>query len=51
MITAAQYLSEGTLPEAVQYFVTITKMVTLDDKIITAVIIVAVVVRRPVGMG
>ena len=51
MISTAQYLAERTLPEAVQYFVTVTKMVTLNDKIITAVIIVAVVVRRSLGMG
>jgi hypothetical protein len=51
MISTAQYLAERTLPKAVQYFVAVTKMVTLDDKIITAVIIVAVVVRRFVGVG
>lgn len=51
MISTTQYLAERTLSEAVHYFVTITKMVTLDDKIVTAVIIVAVVVRRSVGMG
>jgi hypothetical protein len=51
MISTAQYLAERTLPEAVHYFVTVTKMVTLDNKIITAVIIVAVVVRWSVGMS
>ena len=51
MISTAQYLTERTFPEAVHYFVTVTKMVTLNDKVITAVIIVAVVVRRSVGMG
>jgi len=51
MISAAQDLAKGTLPEAVLYFVTVTKMITLDDKIITAVIVVAVVVCRSVGMG
>lgn len=51
MVSTAQYLAERTLPEAVQYFVTVTEMVTLNDKIITAVIIVTVVVRRFVGMG
>ena len=51
MISTAQYLAERTLPKSIQNFVTVTKMVTLDDKIITAVIIVAIVVRRSVGMG
>jgi len=51
MISTAQYLAERTLAEGVQYFVTVTKMVTLNDKIITTVIIIAVVVRRSVGMG
>ena len=51
MVPAAQYLAKRTLPEAVHDFVTVTEMVTVDDKIITAVIIIAVVIGRPLGMG
>ena len=51
MVSTAQYLAERTFPKAVQYFVTVTKMVTLDDKIITTVIVVAVVICGSVGMG
>ena len=44
MVSAAQHLSKGTLPEAVHDFVTVTKMVPVDDKIIAPIIVIAVVV-------
>ena len=51
MVSAAQYLAEGTLPEAVHDFVTVAEMITVNNKIITAVIIIAVVVRQPFRMS
>ena len=51
MISAAQYLTEGTLPETVHDFVTVTKLVPVHDKIVAAIIVIAVVVRRFVRVG
>ena len=51
MISAAQHLAEGTLPEAVHDFVTVTKMVPVDDKIVTPIIIIAIIIRRPVRVS
>jgi hypothetical protein len=51
MISTAQYLAEGTFPEAVHNLVTVTEMITVDDEIVTAVIVIPVIVRRPVRMG
>jgi hypothetical protein len=45
MISAAQYLTKGPLPEAARDFVTVTEMVMVDDKIVATVIVIAVVVR------
>ncbi len=46
MISAAQYLTKGPLPKAVHDFVTVTEMVMINYKIVTAVVVVAVVIRR-----
>jgi hypothetical protein len=51
VISAAQHLAERTLPEAVHDLITITEMVTIDDEIVTTVIIIAVVVCRFLRMG
>jgi hypothetical protein len=45
MISAAQYLTKRSLPEAARDFVTVTEMVMVDDKIVATVIVIAVVVR------
>ena len=46
MVSTAQYLTERSLSKAVQDFVTIGKMVMIDHEIVTAVVVVAVIVRR-----
>lgn len=51
MVSATQYLAKRTLPKAAHDFVTVAEVVMVDDKIIAAVIIVAVVVRQSLGMG
>jgi len=51
MISAAQYLAKGTFSEAVYDLVTVTEMIMVDDEIVTAVIVIPVIVRRPVRMG
>ena len=51
MISAAQHLAERTLPEAVHDFVTVTKMVPVNDKIVTPIVVIAIVVRRSVRVS
>ena len=46
MISAAQHLTEGSLSQTVHNFVAVGKMVTIDHEIVTAVVVVAVIVRR-----
>ena len=48
MILAAQHLSKN---EAIHDFVTVAKMVPIDDKIITPIIVIAIVVCGPVRVS
>jgi hypothetical protein len=50
MISATQYLTKGSLPEAACDFVTIAEMVMVNDKVVAAVVVVAVVIRWLVRM-
>ena len=51
MISAVQHLTERPLPKAVHDFVTVSKMVMIDDEIVATFVVVAIVVRRPLWMG
>jgi hypothetical protein len=51
MISAAQHLAKGALPEAVHDFVTVAEVVSVDDKIVSPIIVIPVVVCRSVRMS
>lgn len=51
MISAAQHLTKGAFSETARDLVTVTEMIMVDDEIVTAVIIIPVIVRRPVVLG
>lgn len=51
VVSAAQYLTEGALPETAHDFVAVTKMVMINDKIVATIVVITVVIRRPVRVS
>jgi hypothetical protein len=50
MVSATQHLTKGPLPKATRNLVAIAEMVMVNDKVVAAVVVVAVVVRWFVRM-
>lgn len=51
MIPTIQYLSERAFTKGIDNFVTVCEMIVIDNEIISALVIIAVIVRRVIKNG